>query len=104
MIIHLSFQCVHLEFEHFDVKCGDSVDVYDGAAHLFSVLCGRNPPLILATGPTVLLKFLTNDITEGTGFHLRYELRGTYLHIVKWSIMYSANIKLFLITCVFTGH
>ena len=70
----------------FDLECGDSVEIYDGVAHQ-SMLCGRSTLRILATGLTVLIKFVINDITEGTGFHLRYELRGRYLHIVKCIVL-----------------
>ena len=73
---HLSFQCIYLKFEHFDVDCfGDSVDIYE-KPHLINQICGTTSPTIYLSGANVIVQFVSNSITEGTGFQLTWQQTG----------------------------
>ena len=67
-----------------DVDCdhGDYLEIYNGketSSQLIGSLCGTSStPVILPPGPNILVKFVTGDITERTGFQLTWQPRGRY--------------------------
>ena len=70
-----------MEFSSFDVDCdGDHVDIYNAASTRSPppiTLCGTTrPPVILSSGRNLLLKFVTDDESERSGFHLTWRPGG----------------------------
>ena len=87
----LTFQCLQVKFESFDVDCDDdSVDIYDGVK-LITELCGTNPPSSIFSSKVPLVKFITGSVTEGSGFNFTWQQQGRclvyaqhmYIHLMK---------------------
>ena len=90
-------QCLHVKFASFDVDCGgDNVDVYDGTdqnKHPIGVFCGHNiPPKVLSADSKVLVKLLTDQHIEWSGFKLTWRSRGetTFIYNLLCILLFHA--------------
>ena len=72
-------------FESFDVDCGDdSVDIYEGNK-LMTELCGTNPPAIFSSQPALLVKIITDSITEGSTSPGNNKVDAFHMHSISIS-------------------
>ena len=67
-----------MEFTNVDIDCGgDYVDIYSSTDQLHSnrlaKFCGTNtPPIFKTRGKELLVKFVTDDVTERSGFQFAW--------------------------------
>ncbi|XP_069481455.1 astacin-like metalloendopeptidase [Ambystoma mexicanum] len=82
-LIRIQGDQVVLQFEDFDLQAfadcdSDYIRVYDGSSRLAPVLldkaCGRElPPLLVASGPLMLVEFVSDGNVTGGGFMASYD-------------------------------